>query len=37
MDYFTLCLIVSPFALALAWFMGRGVQSPKPKKISFFL
>jgi hypothetical protein len=30
-------LIASPFALVLAWFMGRGVQSPKPKKVSFFL
>ena len=30
-------LIASPFALALAWFMGRGVQSPKPKKVTFFL
>jgi hypothetical protein len=30
-------LIATPFALVLAWLMGRGKTSPKPKKITLFL
>ena len=30
-------IVATPFALALAWFMGRGHKSPRPKKFTFFL
>ena len=30
-------LIATPFALILAWIMGRGTPSPKPKKVTLYL
>lgn len=30
-------LAATPFALALAWFMGRGTKTPKSKKVTLYL
>jgi len=37
MNDWIVLLAMMPFALAFSWFMGRGRDKPKPRKITFYV